>query len=192
MGRLPIKTTIIGLGAAALVGTAVFAASSFLGRGAPPAGWTATSTPAAAADGTAASGTAPNPDGLGGLKFAFDDPAIVEIPDTRPNSYSFKIQDQTIGVIALTPGGDGSKAPGSFAEWYSGIGDTVDMGGQQVPVLKKKVADRDVLEFQLQRDNEVAENLMVEIDGQVLWLQGRASRDYIERFVEKVSRVDRI
>lgn len=187
MPRLPWKSVLVTLGAVASVTTAVWASGALTGETSEPADL---SEPAVADSVQAVAATEEPQAGKTALEFTFLDPAIVPVPDERPNSYSFRIQDQNVGVIALTPGGEGGEAPSSFAEWFAGIGETIEMSGQKVPVQRLRVADRDALAFTLQTESDVAENLMVEIDGRVLWLQTRAARDYLTRFVEKVAKIE--
>jgi|GEM_PF-5882863 len=124
-----------------------------------------------------------------GLDFVLKDASIESIPDPRSGSYSFKLDGVTIGIIVLTPGGNGSKVPESFATWYAGLEDTVKLDGKDVSIEKSKIGGRDAISFKVTTDGKTAENVMTEVDGYVLWLQVQASKDHLVRFLDNLEAI---
>ncbi len=120
------------------------------------------------------------------LVFNFKDPKIVErIEDDRSRSYSFLFDKQTIGVLLLSP--SGKNGPENFEKWSAGIKDTLALDGENVPVTHQKISGREALTFEIDKGAEKSWNIMVEVDGRVLWLQSRTGREVLAKFLENLS-----
>lgn len=121
------------------------------------------------------------------LVFRFSDPGIASVGDSRQGIYAFYMENRIVGAMVLEPE---QGAPADFKSWADSLGGTVQLDGKDEPIERLTVAGRDAIRFETDGGTGARQNLMTEVDGRVLWLEGSAGDDILERFLEKLTRIE--
>ncbi len=142
--------------------------------------------------GAAASSTVKQEQTKKPLVFTFKDDTVAPLDsDTRPDTWTFYVDNQFIGATLLSPGAPGKTAPPSFDQWVKGLGGEIALGDVKIPVKSVTISGYKAIAFSSADPERKAANLIVEVQGHVLWLQSQTDQKALEDFLTKIDKIEK-